>query len=118
MPPLLRPTNERTDVPVYKIKQYERHVQEFRVKAESEAAAIAKLFNVGGTVVDGGTELLEVDTDHGLSVDEYPELADELLRMGVIRGSDAVIGSIHNIEIDEDADEADFDDEAPADATS
>jgi len=84
-------------MPVYEIEQYELHTTKFRVKATSEAEAIAKLLDGEAEVVDNSQEYIEVAEDFGLPVDEYRDLADELRTIGVPVGDD-VIQSIHSIE--------------------
>jgi len=83
-------------MPTFKIEQYELHTQTYRVQAESEAEAIAKLFNGEADAVDGGLEYIEVAEDLGLPIDEYRDLAEALRALGVSVDED-VIPSIRSI---------------------
>jgi hypothetical protein len=84
-------------VPRFEIEQYEIYVSKYRVEAESEAAAIQKLFDGENEPVDDSLEYVEVGEDIGLPVDEYRQLAEELRALGVSVGED-VIPSIRSIE--------------------
>jgi len=81
---------------MYKIEQYEIHVQTYKVEADSEAEAIVKLFDADGEAVDGSLEHVEVCEDRGLPANEYEELVKELRSLGVSIGED-VIPSIRSI---------------------
>jgi type III secretion system FlhB-like substrate exporter len=81
----------------YEIEQYELHTMKYRVEANSEAEAIAKLFDGEGEAVCNSLEYIEVAEDFGLPVDEHPDLADALQKLGVSVG-DAVIPSIRSIQ--------------------
>ena len=83
-------------MPQYEIEQYETHTQKYRIKANSEAQAIAKLFNSEADPVDGSLEYTEVCEDLGLPAEEYRDLADELRSLGVAVG-EHVIPSIRSI---------------------
>lgn len=85
-------------MPTYEIEQYELHVTTYRVKAKSEAEAIRKLFQGKAEPVEQSQELIEVADDYGLPVDEYPELASALRKLGELRGKDEIIPSIRSIE--------------------
>ena len=70
-------------MPTFEIEQYELHAQRFRVEADSPAHAIKQLFDGGAAeAVDNSLDLIEVATDHGLPIEDFPELADELRRLG------------------------------------
>ena len=69
-------------MPTFEIEQYEIHVQQYRVEADSEAEAIGKLFNGEADPVDGSLEYVEVCEDRGLPAEEHRELADELRSLG------------------------------------
>ena len=79
----------------FEIEQYEVHTQTYRVQADTEAEAIAKLFNGEADAVDGGLEYIEVAEDLGLPADEYRDLAEALRALGV--SVDEVIPSIRSI---------------------
>lgn len=84
-------------MPTFEIEQYELHAMKYRVEADNEAEAVAKLFNGEAEPVEQSQDYIEVAEDFGLPVDEYRELADELRTMGVQVG-EAVIPSIRSIE--------------------
>jgi hypothetical protein len=87
-------------MPKYEIEQYEIHIAKYRVEAESEAAAIQKLFDGETELVDGSLEYVQTSEDIGLPVDENRDLADELRALGVAIGEDVIpsIRSVHEIE--------------------
>lgn len=92
-------------MPEYEIEQYELRAQKYRVKAASPAQAIVKLWAGRAVAVDNGLELIEVPDDYGLSVDDNPEIANELLRLAAVRGTATCIPGIRAVEVvDEDAD--------------
>ena len=80
----------------YEIEQYELHVMKYRVEADTEAEAIAKLFEGEAEPVEQSQEYVEVAEDFGLPVDDDQDLADELRALGVPVG-EAVIPSIRSI---------------------
>jgi len=83
-------------MPIYEIEQYELHVQRYRVDADNEAQAIAKLFNDEADSVDESLEFVEVAEDYGLPVDEHRDLADELRDLGIPVDDDIIL-SIRSI---------------------
>jgi hypothetical protein len=86
---------------LFEIEQYELHTMKYRVEADTEADAIAKLLNGESEAVEGGLEFIEVAEDLGLPVDEYPDLAEALQKLDVTVNED-VIPSIRAIEKVED----------------
>ena len=82
-------------MPTFEIDQYELHAQRYRVKAESEAEAIKRLFDGEAQPVDGSLEFIDVADDLGLPVEEYAELAEALKALEV--SLDDVIPSIRDI---------------------
>jgi len=84
-------------MPVYEIEQYELHSLKYRVEANSEAEAIAKLLYGEADPVDNSLEYIEVADDFGLSVDENRELAEQLHKLG-ISVSEHVIPSIRSVD--------------------
>ncbi len=82
---------------MFEIEQYELHAMKYRVEAESEAQAIAGLFDGEAEPVEQSQDYIEIAEDHGLPVDEHRELADRLRALGVPVG-EAVIPSIRSIE--------------------
>lgn len=85
-------------MPTFEIEQYELHVQKYRVEADDEADAIAKLYQGEADAIDNSLEFIETAEDHGLSVFSEEDLAAKLWDRGVIDSSDTVIPSIRNIE--------------------
>jgi hypothetical protein len=79
----------------FEIEQYELHIQKYRVKAASEAEAIAKLLDGEAEAMDNGLEYIEVAEDFGLPADEHRDLANELRDRGIPIGE--VIPSIRSI---------------------
>ena len=63
-------------MPTYEIEQYEIHVQKYTVEAANMAEAIAKLIDGLAEPVDNGGDFVEIADEHGLPVDEYPDLAE------------------------------------------
>jgi hypothetical protein len=95
---LVQAENIRSRImPTYEIEQYELHVSKYRVQANSEGDAIAKLFAGEGEPVDQSLEFIEVANDYGLPADEFPELVQELAKLGVAGVGD-VIPSIRSID--------------------
>lgn len=84
-------------MPLYEIEQYELHTSTFRVEAANEAEAIAKLLDGEAASVDNSQSFIEVAEDFGLPVDEYRDLAKQLVKLGVPVG-EHVIPSIRSIE--------------------
>jgi len=84
-------------MPKFEIEQYELHTQTYRVVAENEAQAIAKLFNGEAEPVEQSQDFIEVAEDFGLPAEEHRELADQLRGLGVAVG-EAVIPSIRSIQ--------------------
>ena len=84
-------------MPTSEIEQYEIHVQSFEVEANSEAEAIAKLFDGAAQAMDNSLAFVEVCEDRGLPAAEYRELADQLRSLDVLVNDD-VIPSIRSIE--------------------
>ena len=81
-------------MPKYRVEQYELHCATYEVDADSEAKAIAVVFDGGAEVTDTG--YIEVADDFGMPADEHRELADALRNRGII--VDEVIPSIRSIE--------------------
>ena len=84
-------------MPTYEVEQFELHCMRYRVEADSEALAIAKLFAGEGEPVGQSQEFIEVANDYGLPTDEYRELAEALLLLGV-PVEDSMIPSIRSID--------------------
>jgi hypothetical protein len=80
----------------YEIEQYELHVQKYRIEAETEAEAIAKVFAGEAEPVDNSLEYVEIADDFGLPADDHRDLADALRDLGIQVGE--VIPSIRSIE--------------------
>ena len=84
-------------MPTYEIEQYKLHAMKYRVEAEDEAQAIAKLFNGEADPLDKSLEYIEVADDYGVPVDENRDLADQLRNLGNAVGDD-IIPSVRSIE--------------------
>jgi hypothetical protein len=83
-------------MPTFEIEQYELHTMKYRVRANSEAEAIAKLLGGELEPVEGSLEFIEVAEDLGLPTDEYRDLAEALRALGV-SVDENVIPSIRSI---------------------
>ena len=83
-------------MPTYEIEQYELHALKYRVEANSEAEAIAKVLNGTAMPVDNGLEYIEVAEDFGMPAEEYRDLTEALRDLGV--SVDVVIPSIRSVE--------------------
>lgn len=92
-------TPEEATMGRFEIEQYELHVATYEVEALSAADAIRRLFDGDGTLLDG-SEYIGTCEEVGLSLDDDPELAEELRRLGVkLKGSIVPsIGSVRRIE--------------------
>ena len=53
-------------MPTYEIEQYELHVLRYRVEADSEADAIARLFLGEGDPIDDSLEFVDIADDYGM----------------------------------------------------
>ena len=62
---------------VFEVQQYEVHVSTYRIEADDEAEAIAKLYSGDGEMVS--FEFAGIADDVGMSVSENPELASRSL---------------------------------------
>lgn len=85
-------------MPIYDIEQYELHVQRYRIDADSEADAVAQLFDGEADPVDGSLEYIEVADGYGLPVDENMDLVVELRNLQLTIGSD-LVPSIRSIAV-------------------
>ena len=83
-------------MPMFEIEQYELHVIKYRVKARTEAQAIAKVLGGLAEPEDGSLEYVEVAEDFGMPADEDQQLARQLRKLGV--QVDEVIPSIRSVE--------------------
>ena len=81
----------------FEIEQYELHATKYRVEANSEGEAVAKLLAGEGEAVEQSEEFIEVADNYGLPTNEFPELARELEKLGVLGIDDDVIPSIRSI---------------------
>jgi len=80
-------------MPEFEIEQYEIHVATYKVEADDEADAIAKVLDGDGEQT--GVEYIGVAENLGLPVDANRELAGELSQLGVTVGD--VVPSIRNV---------------------
>ena len=84
-------------MPLYEIEQYELHGQKYRVEADTEAEAIAKLLNGEADPSDDSLEFIEVGDEFGMTIDDNLELAESLKSLGVF--CTKVIPSVRSIEL-------------------
>jgi len=80
-------------MPAFEIEQFELHVATYKVEADDEADAIAKVLDGDGEQT--GVEYVQVAEDLGLPVDAHQELADALRQLGVTVGN--VVRSIRSV---------------------
>ena len=69
----------------------------YRVEADNQAQAIAKLFAGEGQPVEQSQVFIEVTNDYGLPTDQYQDLAEALQKLGV-PVEEAIIPSIRSID--------------------
>ena len=62
----------------YEVDQYELHFQTYRVEAESEAEAIAKVLNGDSEILDNRLEYVAPSINNGIWVDQNQELVDSI----------------------------------------
>ena len=84
-------------MPTYEIVQIELYTQGYLVRADSEADAIARFFRGDCKKTLTSIEFAGVLDSSGLSLIERPDLASELLDLGVITSDDTFIPSIREI---------------------
>jgi hypothetical protein len=84
-------------MPLYEIVQIELYTQGYLVSGESEAEAIARFFRGDCELTLTSIEFAGVLDSSGLSLIERPDLASELLDLGVITIDDTCVPSIHSI---------------------
>ena len=84
-------------MPTYQIEQYELHVTKYRIEADDETEAIAKLFAGEADPMDNSTEYIEVAEDYGMPAERNEELAAQLRKRGITAVAD-IIPSIRSIE--------------------
>jgi len=82
-------------MPVFQVEQYELHTQTYRVEAETEADAIAKVFAGEAEPLDDGLDYIEIAEGFGLTADQHPDLAESLRSRGV--KVESVIPSIRGV---------------------
>ena len=85
---------------VYEIEQYEIWTQKYRVKANSEAEAINKLYDGKAKAMDNELEFIEVLDNCGMPEDENRELVGELAKFNI--NCRDIIPSVRRIECIED----------------
>lgn len=83
-------------MPVYEIEQYELHAMTYRVEADDPADAIIQLLDGEAEAIDNSLDFIEVADERGMLVEDHPELADKLRKLGV-PVDDHIIPSIRTI---------------------
>jgi hypothetical protein len=84
-------------MPLYEIEQIELYTQGYLVSGDSEADAIARFFRGDCKLTLTSIEFAGVLDSSGLSLTEWPDLASELMDLGVINSDDTFVPSIHSI---------------------
>ena len=82
-------------MPIYEIEQYELHTERYRVEAESEADAIAKLFQGEADPINNSLEYIEVADAYGMPVEQNHDLADQLSNTGHFDKQHNPVDSFH-----------------------
>jgi len=96
-------TPETPSMARFQIEQYELHIATYEIEARSVADAIGRLFHGDGDMLDG-SEYAGTCDEIGLSLEDAPELAEELRSIGApVRGS--IVPSIRSVRQLEDRDE-------------
>jgi hypothetical protein len=84
-------------MPLYEIEQIELYTQGYLVSGDSEADAIARFFRGDCKQTLTSIEFAGILDSSGLNLIERPDLASELLDLGVINSDDTFIPSIYSI---------------------
>lgn len=84
-------------MPTFEIVQIELYTQGYLVKGDSEADALERFFRGEGKQDLTSIEFAGVLDSSGLSLIDRPDLASELLDLGVITIDDTCVPSIHSI---------------------
>jgi hypothetical protein len=82
-------------MPTYEVQQYELHTLTYRVQANDEADAIAKVFRGEGE--PDSFQFCGVANDYGLALSENEALSDQLFDRGIIKSDDHIIPSIRSV---------------------
>lgn len=84
-------------MPTFEIIQIELYTQGYLVIADNEADAIARFFRGDCKQTLTSIEFAGILDSSGVNLLERPDLASELLDLGVITSDDTFIPSIHSI---------------------
>lgn len=84
-------------MPTFEIEQYEVYVLRYRIKADSEVDAIARLFQGDGDPIDGSLTFVNIADEYGMGLGEDPDLASQLFDRGAIASGDSIIPSIRSV---------------------
>lgn len=84
-------------MPTFEIIQIELYTQGYLVRADNEAEAIAHFLRGDCKKTLTSIEFAGILDSSGFSLIERPDLASELLDLGVITSDDTFIPSIHSI---------------------
>lgn len=68
-------------MPMFEIQQYELYTCTYRVRANSAAEAIHKLWDGEGTQVEDSEEYIEVDEEHGIPCDDNRDIVKGLEKL-------------------------------------
>jgi hypothetical protein len=83
-------------MPVFEIEQYLLHTERYRVQANSETEAIARVFQGEADPIDNSLDFIEVADKYGMPANQNRTLVDQLHKLGIV--TDAIIPSIRAIE--------------------
>ena len=84
-------------MPTFEIVQIELYTQGYLVSGDSEADGIARFFRGDCKQTLTSIEFAGIPMSSGLSLAERPDLASELLDLGVIKSDDTFVPSIRSI---------------------
>jgi type III secretion system FlhB-like substrate exporter len=81
---------------IFEIEQYLLHTERYRVQANSEADAIARVYQGEADPIDNSLDFIEVADKYGMPANQNRTLVDQLHKLGI--ATDTIIPSIRTIE--------------------
>jgi hypothetical protein len=80
---------------IFDVQQYELHILTRRVEADDPADAIRRVFAGDGEATN--FEFAGIANDHGMSLDDDRNLADQLYDRGIIKPGHSIVPSIRSV---------------------
>jgi hypothetical protein len=80
---------------MFAVQQYELHIVTIQVVADDPAGAIENVFAGDGEATN--FEFAGIANDHGMSLDDDRDLADQLYDRGIIKPGHSIIPSIRGV---------------------